>query len=64
MDIEDILVNGQVFGSTGGSSKKSTSKWPKKKLSGAQQMRADYKKRFAAKAVSRAKGKGNSKPTT
>lgn len=64
MDIEDILVNGQVFGSTGGSSKKNTSKWPKKKLSGAQQMRADYKKRIAAKAVSRAKGKGNSKPTT
>ena len=64
MDIEDILVNGQVFGSTGGSSKKSTSKWPKRKLSGAQQMRADYKKRIAAKAVSRDKGKVNSKPTT
>ena len=64
MDIEDILVNGQVFGSTGGSSKKSTSKWPKRKLSGAQQMRVDYKKRIAAKAVSRAKGKGNNNPTT
>lgn len=64
MDIEDILVNGQVFGSTGGSSKKNTSKWPKKKLSGAQQMRADYKKRIAAKAALRAKNKGTDGKST
>lgn len=64
MNIEDILINGQVFGSTSDHAKKSTSKWPKKKLSGSQQMRVDYKKRIAAKAVSRAKGKGKTGPTT
>jgi len=44
--------------------KKNTSKWPKKKLSGAQQMRADYKKRIAAKAALRAKNKGTDGKST
>ena len=30
MDIEDILVNGQVFGGTGGSSKKTLANGPKR----------------------------------
>jgi len=64
MDIEDILVNGQVFGEKNTHVKKSTSKWPKKKLSGSQKMRADYKKRIASKVILRAKGKGTDNPTT
>jgi len=64
MDIEDILVNGQVFGEKNAHIKKNTSKWPKKKLSGSQKMRADYKKRIASKVVLRAKGKSKDGPTT
>ncbi len=64
MNFEDLLVNGEVFGSTSDKSKKATIKWPKKKLSGSQKMRADYKKRIASKVVLRAKGKDKPNPTT
>lgn len=54
MNIQDAILNGVVFQSTSPAPKK---KGKKKKLSGAQQMRADYHARIAAKAAAREKRK-------
>ncbi len=56
MEIEDLIQNGMVF--RNGPSASQQGKRKKKKLSGAQQMRADYKARVAARAAARERRKG------
>lgn len=56
MGIEELIENGMVFKK--GPSAAPQGKRKKKKLSGAQRMRADYKARVAARAAARERRKG------
>ncbi len=54
MNVEEIMTEGLVFGKGKGVSAFSNSAPPKKKLSGSQKMRAEYKARKAAESKKRA----------